>query len=113
MTTLSYVIVEEPTEAEPTKFPRQIGKTSDLTAAENNCLDGEILVTTNLPVNVHYWEGIAKPTFRNADWNDSSNFTRMYCVCLVDDVPVVMLTEAPWKMHMHNISRITATLTIS
>jgi hypothetical protein len=115
MSTLTYVIAIEPTEAEPDKMIRLVGKTNDLTTAEGNCLAGEILVETDLPVNMLFWEGVRAPFFKGGEWiaPDYSNDTPMYCVCLVDDVPTVVLTESPWKVELSSLAQITASLTIS
>jgi len=95
MLTLRYVIVEKPTKAKPIKYPRMVGKTNHLKSSKANCLKGEILVATDLNVNLKTWEGLTTPMFVDDKWiePDYSNDTRMYCVELIDGIPTVVLTE--------------------
>lgn len=96
---LRYVITEEPTEAEPLKFPRLVGRTNDLVSSQDNCKEGEILVATELDVNLQTWEGARLPTYDEITetWIDAdySNDTKKYCVSLIDGVPTVVLTADP------------------
>lgn len=51
-----YVIVEEPTAQEPTKYPRLVGRTSNTTAAAANCAEGEILLACDYGVTLDTWQ---------------------------------------------------------
>ena len=97
MALFHYAIVEEPTEQDPIKYPRLVGKTNEIESSAENCLDGEILVTTDLDVNLRYWEDAPAPVFVDDVYQqpDYSNHTRMYRVELVDGVPTVIQTTDP------------------
>jgi len=118
MVTIRYVIVEQPTEAEPTKYPRLVGRTSNATAAASNCEAGEILVETTLKPNLNNWQGAPFVWYAGIPGSmnmteDTSNHTRQYCVCLEGGVEVVKKTIPPLIARVYVRSTISASLTIT